>query len=158
MARMASPIRPTDPEARDLARRLLDEATFGALGVLHPETGVPNVSRIAISRTVDGTPMTLISDLAPHTGALRADPRASLLLGEPEDKGDPLVHPRMTIACKAAFLEDKAVHRDHYLAQQPKAALYFDFADFHLVRFTILGASLNGGFGRAYELSPDDIL
>ena len=47
---MTDLIRPTDDEARTLARTLLDTARFAALGVLLPDTGAPMVTRIALAR------------------------------------------------------------------------------------------------------------
>ncbi len=156
-----SPIRPTDAEARNLARDLMQGARFGALAVLDPTSGGPMVSRVAIALDPDGWPITLISDLSHHTKALRADPRASVLVGEPGPKGDPLTHPRMTLQVLAQFVPrdgtDHSALRALYLAQHPKAQLYIDFADFTLVRLTVQGAHLNGGFGKAYTLSPQDL-
>lgn len=155
------PIRPTDDEARVLARSLLDNARFAALGVLDPDTGAPMVTRIALARGPDGAPLTLISDLSAHTRALRADPRASLLVGEPGPRGDPLTHPRLTLQGRAAFVDragpDHAGLRRTYLEQNPKAQLYIDFADFTLVRLDIAEAHLNGGFGKAYRLTAADL-
>jgi putative heme iron utilization protein len=156
-----NPIRDTDDEARALARRLIDEARFGALGVLDPATGAPVVTRIAIGTTPGGAPLTLISSLAFHTAALRADPRCSLLLGEPGERGDPLTHPRVTLACRADFLPrdegDHARIRAHYLQTHPKATLYVDFADFSFVVFAVESAALNGGFGKAFRLTASDL-
>src|SRR6056297_3638408 len=119
-----SPVRPTDDEARGLARALLTEARHGALAVLDPETGRPAVTRIAVALDLEGTPLTLVSDLSSHTRALRADPRASLLLGEPGDRGDPLTYPRITLAVEGAFVTrdspDHAVLRDHWVARPPR--------------------------------------
>ena len=103
----------------------------------------------------DGAPLTLISTLASHTGALQADPRCSLLLGEPGPRGDPLTHPRLTLDC-TAHITDKAPLRDHYLAQHPKAKLYIDFSDFLMVRLDIQSALLNGGFGKAFRMTATD--
>ena len=157
----ANPIRETDGEARALARRLIAAARFAALGVLDPATGAPVVTRIALGTTPEGVPLTLVSTLAAHTAALRADPRCSLLLGEPGERGDPLTHPRVTLACRAEFVpRDGPLHaglRGHYLASHPKAQLYIDFADFGFVRFGIEAAFLNGGFGKAFRLSPADL-
>ncbi len=156
-----SPIRPTDDEARTLARTLLAEARFAALGTLDPATAAPSVTRIAFGLTPDGAPLTLLSDLSAHTRALRANPAASLLVGEPGPKGDPLTHPRLTIAARARFIArdtpDHTALRAHYLATHSKAKLYADFADFSFVRFEVSGASLNGGFGKAYDLGPADL-
>lgn len=156
-----SPIRPTDDDARALARRLIVEARHGALGTLDPATGAPVVTRIAVGTTPEGTPLTLISILSAHTRALRTDPRCALLVGEPGVRGDPLTHPRLTLHCTARFVSSQdSAHgrlRDHYLAGHPKAALYADFADFSFVVLEPRRASLNGGFGKAYELGAEDL-
>ena len=156
-----SPIRSTDDAARALARQLIAEARFAALAALDPKTGSPMVSRVAFGTDPNGIPVTLVSDLSHHTVALRHDARCSLLIGEPGDKGDPLTHPRMTLIARARFLERQdeghADLRAHYLLQHPKARLYIDFADFNLVRFDILQGQLNGGFGKAYSLWPQDL-
>ncbi|MDH3264278.1 MAG: pyridoxamine 5'-phosphate oxidase family protein [Paracoccaceae bacterium] len=157
----ASPIRPTDDEARALARRLLAEARHGALGTLDPDTGAPVVTRVAVGTTPEGLPLTLVSALSAHTRALRASPLASLMVGEPGPKGDPLTHPRLTLHLGARFVAREAPEhariRAHWLASHPKSALYADFADFAFVVFEPTGASLNGGFGKAYDLTPEDL-
>ncbi|MBP1807480.1 pyridoxamine 5'-phosphate oxidase family protein [Rubellimicrobium aerolatum] len=149
------PIRPTDDQARALARRLLREARHGALGVLDPDSGSPAVTRIAVGW--DGTAaLALVSTLAMHTRALRADPACSLLVGEPGPKGDPLTHPRLTLLARAEPA-DKAAHREGWLAAHPKTTLYYDFADFLLLRLAPWSAFLNGGFGQAFRLTPGDL-
>lgn len=156
-----NPIRPTDDEARALARGLIDGARFAALAVLAPGTGFPAVTRVGIGMDADGNPVTLISTLAAHTRALSADPRASLLVGEPGTKGDPLTHPRLSLTVRADFVPrggpDHAGLREAWLRDHPKAKLYVDFPDFSFVRFDMLGGALNGGFGRAFDLTPDDL-
>lgn len=152
-----NPIRKTDDEARDLARSLIVNARFGALAVRDPETGDPVVTRIALVPGPDTAPLTLISDLSSHTRALLAHPRCSVLIGEPGDKGDPLTHARLTLLATAQPA-DKAALRTHYLGAYPKAALYYDFGDFRLVRLAPLSGLLNGGFGKAYELAAEDFL
>lgn len=155
-ARPADPIRPTDAEARTLARDLIAHARFAALAVLDPDTGAPMVTRIALVPGPDGVPLTLISTLSAHTSALAADPRCSLLIGEPGEKGDPLTHPRLTLQARAEPA-DKTALKAHYLSLYPKATLYYDFGDFGLYRFAPLAAHLNGGFGKAYRLTPADL-
>ncbi|MBL6426453.1 MAG: pyridoxamine 5'-phosphate oxidase family protein [Maritimibacter sp.] len=149
------PIRPTDDEARRLARDLIDSARFAALAVL--VNARPFVTRVALGTTPDGAPLTLVSDLSAHTRALRAAPQASLLVGEPGDKGDPLTHPRLTLDCTARFLAKDDALRAHYLATHPKAKLYIDFADFNFVGFEVEAGHLNGGFGKAFRLTPADL-
>lgn len=150
------PIRPTDDEARALARGLIDEARHGALGVIDPETGAPMVTRISVVPGPDGVPLTLVSTLSSHTAALDANPACSLLLGEPGDRGDPLTHPRLTLQAQAEEA-DKTALRAHYLRLYPKAQLYYDFGDFRLLRLVPVTAFLNGGFGKAYRMTPGDL-
>lgn len=156
-----NPIRPTDAEARTLAHGLLATARFAALGVRDPDSGSPMVTRIALVPAAPddpaAAPLTLISSLSGHTSALDADPACSLLIGEPGEKGDPLTHPRLTLQARAE-IADKAALREHYLSHYPKALLYFDFADFRIMRFQPLVAHLNGGFGKAFRLLPDDLV
>lgn len=155
--RATDPIRPTDEAARALARDLIAHARFAALAVLDPATAAPMVTRIALVPGPDGAPLTLISTLSTHTAALAANPACSLLIGEPGAKGDPLTHPRLTLQARAEPA-DKAALRDHYLRLYPKARLYYDFADFGLTRFQPLAGLLNGGFGKAFHLTPADLL
>ncbi|AHM02919.1 Putative heme iron utilization protein [Roseibacterium elongatum DSM 19469] len=154
--RQTDPIRPTDDEARALARDLIATARHAALGVSAADTGAPMVTRIALVPGPDGVPLSLISTLSSHTGALQANPACSLLIGEPGPRGDPLTHPRLTLQARAEAA-DKSALKDHYLSLYPKARLYYDFSDFQLVRFTPDMALLNGGFGRAYRLSAADL-
>lgn len=153
----SSPIRPTDDDARALARALIAAARFAALAVLDPATGTPAVTRIALVPGPDGVPLSLISELSTHTTALAANPACSLLIGEPGPKGDPLTHPRLTLQATAGPA-DKSALRGHYLARYPKAQLYYDFADFQLTRFAPASAFLNGGFGKAFHLEATDLV
>lgn len=155
---MTNPIRETDEEARRLAAQLLTQARIAALATLPDGDGFPMVTRIAVAVVGEGL-FALISDLAAHSKALRSNPACSLLVGEPAVKGDPLVHPRMTLYARASFLDqaEKESLRAAYLERHPKAGLYFDFTDFRMVRFEITRADLNGGFGKAYQLSAEDL-
>jgi putative heme iron utilization protein len=157
---MKPPNLPLDDEARQQARSLLHTARHAALGVLL-QGQQPFVTRIAFGTAPGGTPVTLISDLARHTGALREHPACSLLIGEPGAKGDPLTHPRLSLLATAEFVQRDANGfaelRAHYLQTHPKSKLYADFADFHFVRFNVNEAHLNGGFARAFTLMPNDL-
>ena len=156
-----SPLRPADDEGRAIARRLLQQARFAALGVLQPQTDLPFVSRIALAAAAGSNPVSLISSLSQHSTALKANPACSLLVGEPGPKGDALTHPRLTLQCEARFLPREApgfaAQRDRYLSHHPKARLYIDFADFSFAFFEVREAFLNGGFGFASMLTPADL-
>ena len=153
-----NPIRETDDEALALARDLAAE-TLGAIGVLDPASGFPAVSRATVI-VRDGDPVLLVSELSHHTKAMAADPRVSVLLGTAPNKGDPLAFPRVTVFGRALKVErgdpNHAALREAWLAAHPRAALYIDFLDFHFWRVGVERASLNGGFGKAYELTGEE--
>ena len=155
------PIRETTPEVCRQVKSMIRSARFAALATLDPETGGPIATRVALATASDGAPLVLVSALTPHTGAMLADPRVALLVGEP-GKGDPLAYPRISIACNAVRLapgdEGRAVAESRFLSRHPKARLYAGFADFSYFRLEPTSASLNGGFGKAYALSAGELL
>lgn len=157
---MTSPLRPTDDDARTLAQSLMQNARFAALAVTDAD-GLPNISRVAFGLAPDGAPISLVSTLSSHTQALIARPDCALLIGEPGDKGDPLTHPRLSLQGTAELLpNDTAPHAEmaaHYLRDHPKAKLYVGFGDFHFLRVNLRQAFLNGGFGKAFTLTPADL-
>lgn len=162
MSEKPNVLRETDDEARKLARILLRSAKSGALAAIEPGSGgFPFVSRVLIGIDIDGAPVILVSRLSTHTQALMADRRASLLSGEP-GRGDPLAHPRLTLQCEAEEIPRETVAhariRERFLRRHPKSRLYADFADFGFFRLNPLRANLNGGFGRAYVLTADDLV
>lgn len=150
---MKQPVAEADDTARALARRLMGEK-HAALA--YTDADGPGISRIAFGSDVGGCPMTLVSGLAAHTAALRANPSCAVMLGEPAAKGDPLTHPRLMLRAHAEFV-DKESQRDHWLKRHPKAALYIDFTDFVFIRLRPVSALLNGGFGKAWHLTPEDL-
>lgn len=153
-------IRPTDDDARQLARALIREAPSASLATLSRD-GWPLATLTSVGVDVDGTPLILVSRLSGHTVNLLHEARVSLLFAR-GGKGDPLAHPRISLMGRARVLaretDEGARFRRRFLARQPKAALYVDFADFLFVRVEPESASLNGGFGKAYELGRDDLL
>lgn len=154
-------IRPTDEEARRLARILLRGARFGALAVLDPDTGFPLATRTLVGTDLGGSPVILISRLAAHTRALGADPRCSLLVGEPR-KGDPLAWPRLTAPGRAKPVEkdtpEENVIRRRFLRRHPKSRLYAGFEDFQFYKIDLDDAFLNGGFGKSYKILREELL
>jgi putative heme iron utilization protein len=150
-------LRETTPEALAETRDLLAKARHGALATLDPADGHPMVSRVSLALLADGTPFVLVSDLSLHSGALRADSRCSLLVGD-VGKGDPLAHPRVTLKCRAEDLPRGAGLRQRFLASHPKAELYIDLADFSFFRLQPQTVSYVAGFGRAYRFSGARLL
>lgn len=157
---MTNPIRPTDDQARALARDLIAQNRSAALGVITPE-GHPMVSRVAFGLSEQNQPLTLVSALANHTTALLSNPDCSVMVGEPGERGDPLTHPRLTLQARARIIaHDTAQYSEmatHYLRDHPKAKLYIGFADFAFVLFDVTRGHLNGGFGKAFVLTPADL-
>lgn len=157
---MKNPIRPTDDTARAIAQRLLRDARFAALAVISTD-GLPVVTRVAFGVSAGGHPLSLISGLAAHTHALQANPACSVLIGEPETRGDPLTHPRLTLQATATFVHHHTIAfkemAAHYLRDHPKAKLYIGLADFSFVLFKVDMGHLNAGFGKAFTLTPADM-
>jgi putative heme iron utilization protein len=161
MEKKVNPIRETTDDARLLARTLIRTARFGSLAVNTPKDGFPSASRTLVSTDSDGAPIILISDLTSHTKSIMQDNRISILLGEP-GKGDPLAHPRITLQCESALIGRDSLQyknlRARFITRHPKSELYIDFGDFNLFRLEPKSASLNGGFGKAFALTPHDFL
>jgi putative heme iron utilization protein len=153
-------LRETDAEARALGRSLVRASPFAALATLGAD-GFPLATLASVATDADGAPVTLVSRLSGHTANLLENPRLSLLFAR-HGRGDPLAHPRVSVMGEARIVErdgaEAARIRRRFLARQPKAQLYVDFPDFLFVKVAIRSASLNGGFGKAYELSADDLL
>ena len=155
------PFLSADDEARDMARRLVAGATYAAIAVLEPDTGLPFCSRIGLGTDAQGLPLALVSMLAHHTRALQANPACCLLIGEPGPKGDPLTHPRLSLRARAEFLDpagaDHAALKTAWLARNPKATVYASLPDFSFARFRPVSASLNGGFAKAFVMTEADL-
>lgn len=143
------------PEVVAEARALAAAQRHAALATLDPADGHPVASRVNILVGSDGVPIILVSGLSPHTTALRADPRCSLLIGE-VGKGDPIAHPRLTLRCRAEELvhgsEADLSARSHWLEAHPKAKLYIDLPDFAVMRLVPERVNFVAGFGRAYVM------
>ena len=149
--------KPAHAEAVADAKRLLRLARTAALATLDPASGAPLTTLIGVASDFDGAPLFLMSTLARHTRHLAADPRASLLLTDEPERGDPLNHPRLTLNGRVEKAPGARV-RARYLRRNPKAKLYVDFADFAFFRLAVEAVHFNGGFGRADALTPADIL
>ncbi|MGA3302144.1 MAG: pyridoxamine 5'-phosphate oxidase family protein [Methylovirgula sp.] len=146
------------------AKQLLRATRAAALATLAAPAASPFASLVNVATAPDGSPLLLLSRLAAHTRHLEADPRLSLLfysaLNRPSG-GDPLSHARLTIVGAATRVEDGAMRsavRARFLARHPKSSLYADFTDFSFFKVTIEAGHLNGGFGRAANLSADSLL
>ena len=97
-----------------------------------------------------------MSELSLHTPALQSGAKCALLVGEPAAKGDALTAPRATLHVQPEPV-DKSTIRDAWLTHLPKSALYFDFTDFIAFGFGLDDAFLNGGFGKAFLFTANDL-
>ena len=151
-------LQPTTPQIVQQVISMITGARHAALGVIEETNGFPGVSRVAMAALADGTPILLTSALAPHTGALQADGRCSLLIGE-LGKGDPMAHPRLTLFCNAQRLSGDQTKnmRKRFLAHHPKSINYIDLPDFGFWKLSVVRISFNAGFGKAYKISGTEL-
>ncbi len=147
---------PADFRPVEVAKGLLRRVRVGSLATLDRNTGHPFASLVNVATDADGAPLILVSRLSTHTANLEIDGRTSILLAA-TGKGDPLAHPRLTVL-GLMRRGDEAHVRRRFLARHPKSALYAGFGDFSFWRMTVASAHLNGGFARAADLAPADVL
>jgi putative heme iron utilization protein len=143
-------------DAKQVSKKLMREGRSGALATLMPGSGDPYCSLVNIASAADGSPLLLISKLAIHTKNILADPRVSLMIDERKE-GDPLQGARVMLMGHAEVTTDPAARR-RYLARQPEAEMFADFADFAFYQIKLNAAHLVAGFGRIVDLKPADIL
>ena len=96
-----------------------------------------------------GRPNFLISELAVHTQNLGGDPRASLLVSQPDWNGDPLGGSRVTVMGNVAPVPTAEIDesRRRYLARYETAQYWVDFRDFAFYRMEVRDVYFVGGFG-----------
>lgn len=144
----------TATEARALVRR----ARCGALATLFAgDDGRPYVSLVTLACDCDLSPILLLSDLADHTRNLSRDARASLLVEEASRRANPQTGARVSLIGRVVADATPRLRR-RFLARHPGAAVYSDFADFHIFRLIVERAHHVGGFGRAQWLTGEAIL
>lgn len=137
-------------------RRLMRVSRTAALSTLARRTGHPFGSLVTVATEFDGTPIILLSTLAAHSRNLAEDPRASLLF-EDRIAGDPQTAARVTVVGHVERIVDDGSARRRYLARNPEAALYADFADFAFHRLVMEDCHLVAGFGRAMRVKAEEV-
>ena len=134
-----------DAQASSAAARELMRRGAAALGSLMD--GAPYVSLVLTAHEDSGNLLLLLSDLAQHSRNIAAYSRVSLLFDGTEGLTDRLTGSRLTVMGSAARCDEpEALAR--YLEQQPSAAGYAAFRDFHLYRIKVERGHLVAGFGR----------
>lgn len=150
-------------EAATLARRVVRGADFATLATSAAgEAGWPYASLVMVACDHDGTPILLMSDLAEHARNIAADPRVSLLFDGTQNAGSraaeaPLDAPRVTVMGRATRSEN-ARQRARYLARNPSAERFADFADFHVYALEVTRAHLVQGFGKVRWMEASALL
>jgi putative heme iron utilization protein len=143
------PTGPVVPEP-SLAERARTLASIGRIGSLSTHSrklpGFPFGSMMPYAVDPLGRPIFLISSMAMHTQNIRHDPRASLLIMQPDVSGDPLGAARLTVAGDVTEVPGEEV-RDLYLSRYENARHWQEYSDFAYFRLETAGVYFIGGFG-----------
>src|SRR5262252_7129091 len=151
----------TEPPPGVVARRLLRAADRAALATTlagREPVGAepwPYASLVLLACDHDAAPLLLMSDLAEHARNIAAGGRAALLIDGTAGRIDPLTGPRVTVLGTAEKTDDARL-KTRFVARHPSAALYADFADFHLYRVAVTRAHFVAGFGRIHWIEAAD--
>lgn len=134
---------PHSPSARTLA-------SLGRIGSLSTHSRkfsrFPFGSMMPYAADDVGRPIFFISSMAMHTQNLHQDPRASLLITQPDVSGDPLGAARLALIGTVSEAPATEV-RDLYLSRYENAKYWQDYKDFAYWRLDVSGVYFIGGFG-----------
>src|ERR1700686_1330071 len=122
-----------EPSYAERARTLMYLGRIGSLSTLsRKQPGFPFGSVMPYGLDDHGRPIFLISTMAMHTQNLQADPRASLLVTQPDASGDPLGASRVTLLGNVAPVPEPEVAeaRKLYLERYANSKYWVDFEDF----------------------------
>jgi heme iron utilization protein len=139
-----------EPTFSERARTLLYLGRIGSLStVSRKQPGFPFGSVMPYGLDARGRPIFLISSMAMHTQNLQADPRASLLVTQPDATGDPLGASRVTVIGNVLTIPKPEVAdaRSLYLERYANSKYWVDFEDFSFYRMDVLDVYYVGGFG-----------
>jgi len=123
---------------------------IGSLSTLsRKQAGFPFGSVMPYGLDDRGRPIFLISTMAMHTQNLQADPRASLLVTQPDASGDPLGASRITLLGNVVPVPetDLVESRKLYLDRYANSKYWVDFQDFSFYRMEVVDVYYVGGFG-----------
>lgn len=151
--------------SEEALRALIDGSQTASLAVL--DGGAPAVSLVPY--VTARSPLrfyVLVSELSPHTAALRGDARCGWMIHEPPRAGDPRSNhalTRLMLRATARFMARSEAREAgveaSYRAKYPIAETLLGLADFHFVELSPVAgsASFVQGFGRAYAASGADL-
>lgn len=120
--------------------------------------GFPFASVTPYSVDDQGRGLFLMSTLALHTKNVLEDPKASLLVFEPEAEQDQLNTARMNVLgeVRAVPEEEADAARAIYLRDHPESEQWIGFGDFALYRLEVSEVYFVGGFGEAGWVAKSD--
>jgi heme iron utilization protein len=139
-----------EPSFSERARTLLYLGRIGSLSTLsRKRPGFPFGSVMPYGLDARGRPIFLISTMAMHTQNLQEDPRASLLVTQPDASGDPLGASRVTVIGNVLTIPkpEVAEARKLYLERYANSKYWVDFEDFSFYRMDVMDVYYVGGFG-----------
>jgi heme iron utilization protein len=139
-----------EPSFSERARTLVYLGRIGSLSTQsRKQPGFPFGSVMPYGLDAHGRPIFLISSMAMHTQNLQADPRASLLVTQPDASGDPLGASRVTLLGNVLNIpaQEIAEARQLYLERYANAKYWVDFDDFSFFRMEVVDVYYVGGFG-----------
>ncbi len=148
-----------EPSFAERARTLLHVGRIGSLSTLSlKQPGFPFGSVMPYGLDNRGRPIFLVSTMAMHTQNLQADPRASLLVTQPDASGDPLGASRVTLVGNVLPVpKDEAPQaRTLYLARYANSKYWVDFEDFSFYHLSVVDVYYVGGFGVMGWVSASD--
>ena len=139
-----------EPSHAERVRTLIGQSAVGTLSTVskkHP--GFPFGSLMPFALDDRGRPVFLISNMAMHTQNLKAEPRASLFVGQSAGDGEALGTARATLVGNVLPVPaaELAEVRGAYLARHPNSANWVEFADFGFFRLEPMDLYYVGGFG-----------
>jgi heme iron utilization protein len=145
-----------EPSLAERARTLASLGGIGSLSTLSRRfPGFPFGSMMPFAADNSGRPIFFISTMAMHTQNLQQDPRASVLITQPDVSGDPLGAARLTLIGTASQVSALEA-RDLYLARHENARYWQDYTDFAYWRLDVTGVYFIGGFGVMGWVRPED--
>jgi heme iron utilization protein len=139
-----------EPSFAERARTLVHLGRIGSLSTLsRKQPGFPFGSVMPYGLDEHGRPIFLISTMAMHTQNLKAEPRASLLVTQPNAEGDPLGASRVTLLGNVLLVAEPALAqtRKLYLERYANSKYWVDYEDFSFYRMEIVDVYYVGGFG-----------
>lgn len=148
----------------DALNQLVDQHPVASLAVL--DQGFPLVSLVPFGLRRDPLRfIILISDLSPHTAALRQDPRCSLLIHASPDAEDPRDNhalTRLSLKGSGRFLSREEASEtgmtECYAQKYPTMAeMLLSLGDFHFCEITPIEGTFIQGFGKAFRVSGSNL-